>query len=101
MRKSAIAFATVATVLGTASPAWADKGGTKYCPGYATARSQYFGSLYLKGPGDSSYQYFYSPGVWRTDSNQGNPDGYWHMFVSGNSAYIDSQTYAFCNSGGS
>lgn len=95
------AVATTALVLGTALPAWAivSKSGTKYCPAYATARAEYYGSLSLLGPGDSAYQSFYSNGVWRVASNQGNPDGYWRAFVSGQSGLSDAGTYAYCHSG--
>lgn len=97
-----VVAASVAMVLMSSLPAWAivEKSGTIYCSGYATARAEYYGSVYLKGPGDSSYQYSYSPGKWAVTSNLGNPDGYWRAYVSGASGLTDSGTYAYCHSGG-
>lgn len=97
-------FVVLATALGlvvvSSIPAWATvaKDGTIYCPGYATARAEYYGTLYLKGPGDSGYVRSDSPGVYAIASNLGNPDGYWRAFVSGASGLTDSGTYAYCNS---
>lgn len=100
MRKALLTLsAAAALVLTSTSPAWANisKSGTIYCAGYATARAEYFDTLYLLGPGDSAYTTFYSI-QWRVASNLGNPDGYWR--ANAVQGLNTSRTYAYCNSGG-
>lgn len=95
-----VAAASLAMVLMSSLPAWAvvSKQGTIYCSGYGTARAEYYGTLYLTGPGDS-YATRFTSGGWTVASNLGNPDGYWRAYVVGSSGMTDSGTYAYCHSG--
>lgn len=98
MRKALTVLAvSFGLVLATAGPALAvSEEGTIYCAGYATARAQYTGDVYVLGPGDSSYDYFSGGTV---ASNRGNPDGYWRAFTN-LGTLNGAGTYAYCNSAG-
>lgn len=100
-RVATVLAAAVILVSVSVSPAAAaiEKSGTKYCPAYATAKANYFGTVWLKGPGDSTYSSAYSS-PWAYHYNQGNPDGYWRAYISPTGGLNHSNTYAWCHSGG-
>lgn len=98
MRKPLIALVTAAAVTFTSSPAWAvEESGTLYCPEIfqtETARARAYGYLGLRGPGDSSYTYYYGDG-WYVRENTG-PGGYWRAYNNGPGGMDNGGTYAYC-----
>lgn len=96
---TALALASCFTALAVSPANAADnESGTQYCQSGYTPRADAsaIGNLYLKGPGDASYAFFYIPGtIYQTRTNVG-PGGYWRADIGGSGSLNLAGTFGRC-----
>lgn len=94
-----LSLASCLTALAVSPANAADnESGTQYCQSGYTLRTdaKAIGNLYLKGPGDANYTYFYIPGaIYQVRTNVG-PGGYWRADIGGAGSLDLAGTFGRC-----
>lgn len=92
----AACFAAVSASPATAAPT--AKSGSQYCQAGYTPRAdaKAYGNLYLRGPGDASYSYFYIFGTTPQTRTNIGPGGYWRAYIDGDGGLDNGGTFGRC-----